>query len=53
MEFNETYEKILDNLNEWGIGDREGSTVSVMNCLTSKTYAQKLDNDMENDFSTE
>ncbi|XP_065355475.1 uncharacterized protein LOC135949942 [Calliphora vicina] len=53
VEFNETYEKILDNLNEWGIGDREGSTVSVMNCLTSKTYAQKLDNDMENDFSTE
>ncbi|KAI8118668.1 hypothetical protein FF38_07083 [Lucilia cuprina] len=53
VEFNETYEKILDNLNEWGIGDREGSTVSVMNCLTSKTYSQKVDNDVENDFSTE
>ncbi|KAM7353003.1 uncharacterized protein ACRADG_005308 [Cochliomyia hominivorax] len=53
VEFNETYEKILDNLNEWGIGDREGSTVSVMNCLTSKTYAQKVDNDLENDFTAE
>lgn len=53
MEFNETYEKIWENLNEWGIGDREGSTVSVMNCITSKSFSQKLDNDMENDYSTE
>lgn len=38
LEFNETYENLYDALQHWGIGEREGSTVSVMNCIASKTY---------------
>uniref|UniRef100_A0A1B0FAS8 DUF389 domain-containing protein n=1 Tax=Glossina morsitans morsitans TaxID=37546 RepID=A0A1B0FAS8_GLOMM len=45
IEFNETYEKLLDNFNEWGIGDREGSSITVMNCLASKTFSRKENND--------
>ncbi|CAD6999822.1 unnamed protein product [Ceratitis capitata] len=45
VEFNETYENLLDKLHEWGIGDRAGSTVSVMNCLVSKTFRPDVDNE--------
>uniref|UniRef100_A0A1A9WZQ5 DUF389 domain-containing protein n=1 Tax=Glossina brevipalpis TaxID=37001 RepID=A0A1A9WZQ5_9MUSC len=45
IEFNETYERLLDNFNEWGIGDREGSSITVMNCLASKTFSRKENND--------
>ncbi|XP_064537324.1 uncharacterized protein LOC135427677 isoform X1 [Drosophila montana] len=38
LEFNELYENLYDALQQWGIGDREGSSVSVMNCVASKTY---------------
>lgn len=38
LAFNELYEKLYDALQQWGIGDREGSTVSVMNCIASKSY---------------
>ncbi|XP_034097888.1 uncharacterized protein LOC117563603 isoform X1 [Drosophila albomicans] len=37
LEFNEIYESLYDALQQWGIGDREGSTVSVMNCIASKS----------------
>ncbi|XP_067624001.1 uncharacterized protein [Eurosta solidaginis] len=46
VEFNENYENILDKLHEWGIGDRVGSTVSVMNCLVSKTYRHNNELDL-------
>ncbi|XP_061402829.1 uncharacterized protein LOC133338675 [Musca vetustissima] len=49
VEFNETYEKILDDFNEWGIGDREGSSVSVMNCIASKAFSTKDEDDEDND----
>lgn len=38
LELNEIYENLYDALQLWGIGDREGSAVSVMNCIASKTY---------------
>ncbi|KAH8378187.1 hypothetical protein KR093_009889, partial [Drosophila rubida] len=38
LEFNEIYESLYDALQQWGIGDREGSTVSVMNCIASKSF---------------
>ncbi|EDW11404.2 uncharacterized protein LOC6575958 [Drosophila mojavensis] len=38
LEFNEIYENLYDALQHWGIGEREGSAVSVMNCIASKTY---------------
>ncbi|TDG49479.1 hypothetical protein AWZ03_004162 [Drosophila navojoa] len=38
LEFNEVYENLYDALQHWGIGEREGSAVSVMNCIASKTY---------------
>lgn len=38
LAFNELYENLYDALQQWGIGDREGSTVSVMNCIASKSY---------------
>ncbi|XP_030380462.1 uncharacterized protein LOC115628479 isoform X2 [Scaptodrosophila lebanonensis] len=40
IEFNEVYEKLHEALQEWGIGDREGSTVSVMNCIATKSYVR-------------
>lgn len=51
IEFNENYESLLDKLHEWGIGDRVGSTVSVMNCLVSKTFRRETEFDLpqEND----
>lgn len=51
VEFNENYENLLDKLHEWGIGDRVGSTVSVMNCLVSKTFRREAEFDLpqEND----
>uniref|UniRef100_A0A0A1WKR0 Uncharacterized protein MJ1221 n=1 Tax=Zeugodacus cucurbitae TaxID=28588 RepID=A0A0A1WKR0_ZEUCU len=51
VEFNENYENLLDKLHEWGIGDRVGSTVSVMNCLVSKTFRREAESDFaqEND----
>uniref|UniRef100_T1P801 DUF389 domain-containing protein n=1 Tax=Musca domestica TaxID=7370 RepID=T1P801_MUSDO len=49
VEFNEIYEKILDDFNEWGIGDREGSSVSVMNCIASKAFSTKDEDDEDND----
>lgn len=53
MEFNEIYEKILDDFNEWGIGDREGSSVSVMNCIASKAFSTKDEDDEDNDENAE
>ncbi|XP_039952894.1 uncharacterized protein LOC126753564 isoform X3 [Bactrocera neohumeralis] len=51
VEFNENYENLLDKLHEWGIGDRVGSSVSVMNCLVSKTFRREAELDLpqEND----
>uniref|UniRef100_A0A0K8V4S4 Uncharacterized protein MJ1221 n=1 Tax=Bactrocera latifrons TaxID=174628 RepID=A0A0K8V4S4_BACLA len=46
VEFNENYENLLDKLHEWGIGDRVGSTVSVMNCLISKTFRRQTEFDL-------
>ncbi|KAH8403158.1 hypothetical protein KR222_006209, partial [Zaprionus bogoriensis] len=39
VEFNELYENLYETLQQWGIGEREGSTVSVMNCIASKSSA--------------
>ncbi|KAH8341283.1 hypothetical protein KR059_001754 [Drosophila kikkawai] len=41
MEFDERYEELYEALQEWGIGDREGSTVSVVSCLANRCYAQR------------
>lgn len=41
MEFDERYEDLYEALQEWGIGDREGSTVSVVSCLAHRCYAQR------------
>ncbi|XP_036328116.1 uncharacterized protein LOC118740618 [Rhagoletis pomonella] len=49
VEFNENYENLLDKLHEWGIGDRVGSTVSVMNCLVSKTSRRDTECDLPQD----
>lgn len=38
LAFNELYENLYEALQQWGIGDREGSTVSVTNCIASKSY---------------
>ncbi|XP_075153043.1 uncharacterized protein LOC142226744 [Haematobia irritans] len=53
VEFDETYEKLLDDFNEWGIGDREGSTVSVMNCIASKAFSTKDEDDEFNDYNVD
>ncbi|KAH8249033.1 hypothetical protein KR032_005328 [Drosophila birchii] len=41
MEFDERYEELYEALQEWGIGDREGSSVSVVSCLANRSYAQR------------
>lgn len=38
LESNEMYENILGKLQDWGIGDREGSTVSVVNCNAFRSH---------------
>ncbi|KRF85590.1 uncharacterized protein [Drosophila virilis] len=43
LEFNEVYENLYDALQQWGIGDREGSSVAVMNCIASKAYPTETD----------
>ncbi|XP_053961316.1 uncharacterized protein LOC128865215 [Anastrepha ludens] len=49
VEFNENYENLLHKLYEWGIGDRVGSSVSVMNCLVSKTFRRDTEGDSSQD----
>ncbi|EDW04219.1 uncharacterized protein LOC6562630 [Drosophila grimshawi] len=47
LEFDELYENLYEALQQWGIGDREGSSVCVMNCIASKSYKmnpQQIDN---------
>lgn len=41
LAFNEVYENLYEALQQWGIGDREGSTVSVTNCIASKSYVNR------------
>ncbi|KAM8717817.1 hypothetical protein ACLKA7_004508 [Drosophila subpalustris] len=41
LEFNEAYENLYEALQHWGIGDREGSTVSVLNCIASKSFSRQ------------
>uniref|UniRef100_A0A1I8P3K7 DUF389 domain-containing protein n=1 Tax=Stomoxys calcitrans TaxID=35570 RepID=A0A1I8P3K7_STOCA len=53
VEFDEAYEKLLDDFNAWGIGDREGSTVSVMNCIASKAFSTKDEDDEYNDYNAD
>lgn len=56
LAFNELYEKLFESLQQWGIGDREGSTVSVMNCIASKSYVnnrEECDKQPAGDSSSE
>uniref|UniRef100_A0A6P4FSD0 Uncharacterized protein LOC108052629 n=1 Tax=Drosophila rhopaloa TaxID=1041015 RepID=A0A6P4FSD0_DRORH len=41
MDFDERYENLYEALQEWGIGDREGSAVSVVSCLANRSYVQR------------
>ncbi|XP_022228217.2 uncharacterized protein LOC111078000 [Drosophila obscura] len=41
MDFDEQFEILYEALQEWGIGDREGSTVSVVTCLANRSYVQR------------
>ncbi|XP_046866415.1 uncharacterized protein LOC6642167 isoform X2 [Drosophila willistoni] len=37
MDYDETYELLYETLQDWGIGDREGSSISVISCLVHKS----------------
>ncbi|ALC40047.1 CG7384, partial [Drosophila busckii] len=39
LEFDELYENLSEALQQFGIGDREGSTFSVTNCIASTSFA--------------
>ncbi|BFF94889.1 uncharacterized protein DMAD_12408 [Drosophila madeirensis] len=41
MDFDEQFENLYEALQEWGIGDREGSTVSVVSCLANRSYVHR------------
>ncbi|XP_037709726.1 uncharacterized protein LOC119547096 isoform X2 [Drosophila subpulchrella] len=41
MDFDERYENLYEALQEWGIGDREGSAVSVVGCLAHRSFMQR------------
>ncbi|XP_043068550.1 uncharacterized protein [Drosophila bipectinata] len=49
MEFDERYESLYDALQEWGIGDREGSSVSVVSCLVNRSYVQRESQEEQED----
>ncbi|KAH8410648.1 hypothetical protein KR009_009870 [Drosophila setifemur] len=55
MEFDERYEDLYETLQEWGIGDREGSSVSVVSCLANRSFAQReaLEEQADQPSSTE
>ncbi|KAL5279219.1 hypothetical protein ACFFRR_003687 [Megaselia abdita] len=38
LESNEKYESMLGKFEDWGIGDREGSSVSVVNCNAFRSH---------------
>eukprot|EP00099_Drosophila_melanogaster_P018361 NP_609417.1 uncharacterized protein Dmel_CG7384 [Drosophila melanogaster] len=49
MDFDERYENLYEALQEFGIGDREGSTVSVVSCLAHRSYVQREDTEEQED----
>ncbi|EDW25470.1 GL26408 [Drosophila persimilis] len=52
MDFDEQFESLYEALQEWGIGDREGSTVSVVTCLANRSYVQREQLDEQAGSST-
>lgn len=38
LESNEKYESIMEKFQDWGIGDRQGSSVSVVNCNAFRSH---------------
>lgn len=49
MDFDERYENLYEALQEFGIGDREGSAVSVVSCLAHRSYVQREDTEEQED----
>ncbi|XP_039485260.1 uncharacterized protein LOC120447771 [Drosophila santomea] len=49
MDFDEHYENLYEALQEFGIGDREGSSISVVSCLAHRSYAQREDTEEHED----
>ncbi|XP_017075335.2 uncharacterized protein LOC108110703 [Drosophila eugracilis] len=49
MDFDERYENLYEALQEWGIGDREGSAVSVVGCLAHRSYVQRENSEEQDD----
>ncbi|EDV59021.1 uncharacterized protein LOC6541307 [Drosophila erecta] len=49
MDFDERYENLYEALQEFGIGDREGSAVSVVSCLAHRSYVQREDMEEQED----
>ncbi|XP_043647908.1 uncharacterized protein LOC122616497 [Drosophila teissieri] len=49
MDFDERYENLYEALQEFGIGDREGSAISVVSCLAHRSYAQREDTEEQED----
>ncbi|XP_039148595.1 uncharacterized protein LOC6731845 [Drosophila simulans] len=49
MDFDERYENLYEALQEFGIGDREGSAVSVVSCLAHRSYVQREETEEQED----
>ncbi|XP_033167964.1 uncharacterized protein LOC117146080 [Drosophila mauritiana] len=49
MDFDERYENLYEALQEFGIGDREGSAVSVVSCLAHRSYVHREEAEEQED----